>query len=69
MSATTTRELSYREGDGLQVWLLWRPGAERVNVRVEDTNSEGSFELDVAGGDALDAFEHPFAYGARLGIV
>jgi hypothetical protein len=28
-----------------------------------------SFELDVAGRDALDAFEHPFADGARLGLV
>ena len=64
-----TKELSYRETDGIQVWLLWRPGADRVRVRVEDTRSEASFELDVAGRDALDAFEHPYAYGARLGLV
>jgi hypothetical protein len=64
-----TKELSYRETDGLQVWLLWRPGADRVHVRVEDSRSEESFELDVSGRDALDAFVHPFAYGARLGLV
>ena len=64
-----TKELSYRESDGIQVWLLWRPGAERVNVLVEDSHSEESFELDIAGPDALDAFEHPFAYRARLALV
>jgi len=64
-----TMELSYRESDGLQVWLLWRPGLDRVNVRVEDTRGDEAFELEVAGRDALDAFEHPFAYGARLGLV
>jgi hypothetical protein len=64
-----TKELSHRETDGLHVWLLWRPGADRVNVRVEDTRSQESFELNVSGCDALDAFEHPFAYGARLGLV
>jgi len=64
-----TKELSYRESDGLQVWLLWRPGLDRVNVRVEDRRGDEAFELEVAGRDALDAFEHPFAYGARLGLV
>jgi hypothetical protein len=63
------KELSYREADGVQVWLLWQPGADGVNVRVEDARSDESFELDVSGHDALDAFQHPFAYGARLGLV
>ncbi len=63
------KELSYREADGLHVWLLWQPGAESVNVRVEDEHSDESFELDVSGREALDAFRHPFAYGTRLGVV
>ena len=69
MSATITlqncvRELSYRETDGLQVSLLWTPANDAVSLLVTDTRTEESFELDVPSADALDAFEHPFAYAA-----
>ena len=74
MSATTTlessiRELSYRETDGIQVSLLWSAMTDGVSVLVTDTRTDESFELDVPAKDALDAFEHPFAYAARVELV
>jgi hypothetical protein len=70
MSATTTvhtstRELSYRESDGIQVWLLWSPATDEVSVFVSDARTEESFELSVPRKNALDAFEHPYAYAGR----
>jgi hypothetical protein len=62
---TSLRELSYREGDGIQVWLLWSPATDEVSVLVTDTRTEESFELDVPPANALEVFEHPFAYAAR----
>lgn len=62
---TTVRELDRRRGDGIEVTLLWDPQTDRVSVAVEDERAGESFELDVAPGDALEAFHHPYAYAAR----
>jgi hypothetical protein len=56
------RELAMREGDGIEVRLLWSKSADRVKVTVADSKFDEEFELDVAGADALAAFHHPFAY-------
>ena len=56
------RELALREGDGIEVRLLWSKSADRVKVTVADSKFDEEFELDVAGADALAAFNHPFAY-------
>jgi hypothetical protein len=65
MSPTTqTRELAAREGDGIQVTLLWHPGEDALTVSVEDTRLERGFHLAVAPDRALDAFYHPYAYAA-----
>lgn len=58
------RELDYRSSDGFEIWLLWSKSNDRVFVLVHETSSETSFELDVAPADALDAFNHPYAYAA-----
>lgn len=58
------RELAKRDGDGLEVHLLWSKSADRVKVTVADARSETGFELDVASADALSAFHHPFAYAS-----
>jgi hypothetical protein len=55
-------ELAMREGDGLEVHLLWSKSAGRVKVAVADSRNDTGFEFDVAGADALAAFHHPFAY-------
>ena len=56
------RELAMREGDGIEVRLLWSKSADRVKVTVADSKFDEEFELVVAGADALAAFNHPFAY-------
>jgi len=65
MSPTTTtsaKELAHRAGDGIDVSLYWDERANRITIRVYDERSDESFELDVEGRRALDAFRHPFAY-------
>jgi hypothetical protein len=56
------QELAHREGDGLEVTLVWYAETDRVAVRVNDTSTGDRFELRVARDGALDAFNHPFAY-------
>jgi|GEM_PF-1585429 hypothetical protein len=62
------RELASREGDGLEITLLWSRAADRVKVAVADSRLDEKFELHVAGAEALAAFHHPFAYAAGRGI-
>ena len=59
----THRELDQRSGDGIEVRLLWSPTRDEIFVTVCDDNGE-SFELAVRPHEALDAFNHPFAYAA-----
>jgi hypothetical protein len=65
------RELAMREGDGIEVHLLWSRSANRVKVTVADSRNGTDFEIDVAGADALAAFNHPFAHASstRFGSV
>ena len=59
------RELDRRTGDGIDVRLLWNADTDRVVVSVHDARTVESFELEVAAGDALFAFQHPYAYANR----
>jgi hypothetical protein len=59
-----TRELAAREGDGIQVTLLWLPCDNALTVSVVDTRVGREFQLAVAHDQALDAFYHPYAYAA-----
>ena len=61
-------ELHRRAGGGLEVTLLWRRGASKLIVSVADTMTGESFELPVAREEALEVFNHPFAYAAGRGI-
>jgi hypothetical protein len=63
------RELASRENDGLEVSLLWSRSVNRVKLTVADRESDQEFEFDVPGADALDAFEHPFAFAAGRGLT
>jgi hypothetical protein len=58
------RELDHRTNDGIDVRLLWNSWTDRVFVAVEDQRSGELFEVTVPGTYALDAFHHPYAYGA-----
>ena len=59
-----TRELAARESNGIYVLLLWDPREDAITVSVEDDRRGDRFQLTVAPDRALDAFYHPFAYGA-----
>jgi hypothetical protein len=58
---TELRELARRRSVGSDVVLSWSPETRRVFVDVED-ELEGAVRLLVDGADALDAFNHPYAY-------
>jgi hypothetical protein len=63
MTASTRRtELAHRASDGIDVYLFWNEPTSRVTVCVLDGRSDDGFELELDGRQALDAFNHPFAY-------
>jgi hypothetical protein len=62
-----TRELAQRTANGITVSLVWY-GLESLAVLVEDAGSGERFELPVGPDEALDAFNHPFAYAAFRGL-
>jgi hypothetical protein len=61
-------ELAYRSTDGIDVFLLWCREDDSLAVVVIDENAD-SFELVVTATEALDVFEHPYAYAAYRGIL
>lgn len=67
MTTAITRrtELAHRTSDGIDVYLFWNEPTSRVTVGVLDGRTDDSFELEVDGRHALDAFNHPYAYAAR----
>ena len=60
------RELDARASDGVEVRLLWHSSCDRLAVEVTDSRRDERFLLAVRADDALDAFNHPFAYAARV---
>jgi len=60
-------ELDARAGDGIDVRLFWLPSTDTVSVSLLDKTQQQSFELVVDPTEALDAFNHPFAYAAFRG--
>jgi hypothetical protein len=59
------RELDHRYSDGIDVRLLWHPGANRVLVAVKNERDAESFAFEVDPARALDGFRHPYAYVSR----
>jgi hypothetical protein len=58
------RELAQRRSGTDEVLLLWHPESDRVELTLHDSVTGASFQIDVAPGDAIDAFYHPYAYMA-----
>ncbi len=58
------RELDSREGDGLEVSLLWSPDSNQLAVLVIDELEGEEFALEVSPAEALDVYRHPYAYFA-----
>ncbi|MCW2657585.1 MAG: hypothetical protein JWR06_1778 [Jatrophihabitans sp.] len=65
---TTIVELDYRRSGAFEVSLLWHRDLEAVSLNIRDSRSCRSLELPVAQDRALQAFRHPFAYAASIGI-
>jgi hypothetical protein len=61
-SETAVRELDRRVNDGFDVRLLWDSETGRVFVAIEDERYGEWITMDVDPSDALEAFQHPFAY-------
>jgi hypothetical protein len=62
------RVLAERKNAGIQVTLLWAKDTNAVSVLVREDGTDDEFELSVEPGDALDTFEHPYAYAAWRGV-
>jgi hypothetical protein len=48
--------------------LFWKKPTTRV-VHISDVRFGESFEFEVEGEQALDAFNHPYAYAASCGAA
>jgi hypothetical protein len=67
ISRSERRELAHRTNDGIDVTLFWSKACNRVTISVFHARSTTTLEFEVDGADALDAFNHPYAYAATEG--
>jgi hypothetical protein len=63
------RELAQREGDGLDVRLIWSKANNALKVIVTDAKLGETIIVPVQGENPLEVFHHPFAYAAARGLV
>jgi hypothetical protein len=64
---STTRELAQRLSGSEEILLLWNCRDGQVELSVRDVETGIGFNLEVAPGNALDAFRHPYVYVASPG--
>jgi hypothetical protein len=64
---TERRELAHRTNDGIDVTLFWSKASNRVTISAFHAHTSTALEFEVDGADALDAFNHPYAYAATGG--
>jgi len=62
-------ELDRREGDGIVVTLLWRKQLDVISIELVDERTGAELEFAVPNDRALDAFNHPYVYAARQGLL
>jgi hypothetical protein len=60
-----TRELAQRLSGTVEILLLWHPEIDRVELSVGDVTTGEGFHIEVAPGNAMDAFHHPYVYAPR----
>jgi hypothetical protein len=56
------RELAHRESPDIDVSLFWRPEDNALRLLLVEVPTGVLFEFSVDPQDALDAFNHPYAY-------
>jgi hypothetical protein len=59
---TDSRELAHRVTSCVEVTLLWRKLDNALTLRLVEVGTGLEFEFVVRPEDALDAFNHPYAY-------
>jgi hypothetical protein len=64
-AAQRERELAFRSFAGIEVRLLWSQESGELRVTAFDSSTGESLELPARPEQALDVFNHPFAYAAR----
>ena len=57
-----SRELAHRVTSCVEVTLLWRKLDNALTLRLVEAATGIEFEFTVQPEDALDAFNHPYAY-------
>jgi hypothetical protein len=68
-SRDTIIELDSRTTDGIEVRLLWHSAEDRVTVTARDVRSGEVLEVMVRHDEnALEVFQHPYAYAAFHGV-
>ena len=60
-----SRELAHRVSSTIEVTLLWRQVDNMLTLRLVEVGTGIEFEFGIRPKDALDAFNHPFAYLPR----
>ena len=60
--AARYREMAHRANTFIEVTLLWREEDNSVLLRLVEVANRVEFELHVSPENALDAFNHPYAY-------
>jgi len=63
------RELAQRVSGTEEIVLLWHPDDDRVEVSVRDVTTGATLSIEVAPGNAMDVFTHPYAYVASRHIL
>lgn len=62
LTPTRTRELAYRQSGGIHVTLFWQETDDSLLVIVVDEPAGTILRLPAGRHNALDVFNHPFAY-------
>jgi hypothetical protein len=66
---TPIEELAHRESAGIAVSLFWSREGNALSVVVRDNRTGEEFSLTAGAEEAMDVFQHPFAYAATRGVA
>ena len=59
-------ELAHRSSNGIDVALLWSRTTNSLYVAVADIRTGDRFTVDAPADQALEVFNHPFAYATPV---
>lgn len=62
-------ELNHRRDAGIEVFLYWHKEANILALMLNEPNDNQGYAFIVPNDSGNDAFEHPYAYAAELGLL